>query len=94
MERSMLVIERRDDTRWHVCETCPRRSLASFGLQQDALEYARDLATAWTSLSEFEAAGMHDIRRTAARQATSSAGARSTPSYVASTTKKPAMSAG
>jgi hypothetical protein len=48
MKQSILMVQRRDDTRWHVCETGPPKSLASFGLKEDAIEYARDLARTWS----------------------------------------------
>jgi Uncharacterized protein conserved in bacteria (DUF2188) len=44
MEQCIYTVQRRDDTRWHVYETGFARSLASFGLKEDAVEYARDLA--------------------------------------------------
>ena len=44
MEQCIYTVQQRDDTRWHVYETGIARSLASFGLKEDAVEYARDLA--------------------------------------------------
>jgi Uncharacterized protein conserved in bacteria (DUF2188) len=44
MEQCIYSVQQRDDTRWHVYETGTARSLASFGLKEDAVEYARDLA--------------------------------------------------
>ena len=44
MEQCIYTVQQRDDTRWHVYETGIGRSLASFGLKEDAVEYARDLA--------------------------------------------------
>jgi hypothetical protein len=44
MEQCIYTVQQRDDTRWHVYETGFARSLASFGLKEDAVEYARDLA--------------------------------------------------
>jgi hypothetical protein len=44
MEQCIYTVQQRDDTRWHVHETGFARSLASFGLKEDAVEYARDLA--------------------------------------------------
>jgi hypothetical protein len=44
MEQCLYTVQQRDDTRWHVCETGFARSLASFGLKEDAVEYARELA--------------------------------------------------
>jgi Uncharacterized protein conserved in bacteria (DUF2188) len=44
MEQCIYTVRQRDDTRWHVYETGFARSLASFGLKEDAVEYARDLA--------------------------------------------------
>ena len=43
MEQCIYTVQQRDDTRWHVYETGIARSLASFGLKEDAVEYARDL---------------------------------------------------
>ena len=42
--KQLFIVQQRDDTRWHVCEIGFPRSLASFGLKDDAIEYARDLA--------------------------------------------------
>jgi Uncharacterized protein conserved in bacteria (DUF2188) len=44
MEQYLFTVQQRDDTRWHVYETGFAQSLASFGLKEDAVEYARDLA--------------------------------------------------
>ena len=44
MEQCLYTVQQRDDTRWHVYEAGFARSLASFGLKEDAVEYARDLA--------------------------------------------------
>ena len=44
MEKCLFSVRQRDDTRWHVYEAGFARSLASFGLKEDAVEYARDLA--------------------------------------------------
>jgi hypothetical protein len=44
MEQCIYTVQQRDDTRWHVYEAGIARSLASFGLKEDAVEYARDLA--------------------------------------------------
>ena len=44
MEQCIYTVQQRDDTRWHVYEMGFARSLASFGLKEDAVEYARDLA--------------------------------------------------
>ena len=43
MKECVLTVEQRDDRRWHVCEGGMARSLASFGLKEDAMQYARDL---------------------------------------------------
>jgi len=40
----VFTVRQRDDTRWHVYETGFAWSLASFGLKEDAIEYARELA--------------------------------------------------
>jgi len=44
MEEYVFTVRQCDDTRWHVYEAGFARSLASFGLKEDAVEYARDLA--------------------------------------------------
>jgi hypothetical protein len=49
MEQCLFTVRQRDDTRWHVYETGYPRSLASFGLKEDAVEFARDLARSTTS---------------------------------------------
>ena len=57
MEECLFTVRQRDDTRWHVYETGLAWSLASFGLKEDALEYARDLARSGsTALPEFPVA--------------------------------------
>jgi hypothetical protein len=43
MKECVFTVEQRDDRRWHVCEGGVARSLASFGLKEDATQYARDL---------------------------------------------------
>ncbi len=40
MEQCLFIVQHRDDTRWHVYETGFARSLASFELKEDAVEYA------------------------------------------------------
>lgn len=52
MKQWLLTVQQRDDTRWHVCEKGFPRSLASFGLKDDAIEYARALADSWTAANE------------------------------------------
>jgi hypothetical protein len=47
MKQWLFTVQRRDDTRWHVCEAGHAKSLASFGLKDDAIAYARDLAGSW-----------------------------------------------
>ena len=44
MEECVFTVRQCDDTRWHVYENGLTWSLASFGLKEDAIEYARDLA--------------------------------------------------
>jgi hypothetical protein len=44
MEHCVFTVRRREATRWHVYETGLAWSLASFGLKEDAVEFARDLA--------------------------------------------------
>jgi hypothetical protein len=44
MAQCPFTVQQRDDTRWHVYETGSPRSLASFGLKEDAVDYALDLA--------------------------------------------------
>jgi len=91
MEPCLFTVQQRDDTRWHVCETGSPRSLASFGMKEDAVEYARDLARAWlgepdreVDVSErCEHASMEEARRI---------GARAAASLAAGAIKKPATS--
>jgi hypothetical protein len=52
MKQGPFTVQRREDTRWHVCETGLERSLASFGFKEDAVEYARDLACSWAAADE------------------------------------------
>jgi hypothetical protein len=61
MEECLLTVQQRDDTRWHVCET-GLRSLASFGLQEDAIEYARDLACPSSAPTDREVVDMNGRR--------------------------------
>jgi Uncharacterized protein conserved in bacteria (DUF2188) len=43
MDACLFTVAFRDDLRWHICEAGVDRSLASFGLKEDAIEYARGL---------------------------------------------------
>lgn len=43
MKECLFTVEQRDDRRWHVCEGGVSRSLASFGLREDAVRFAREL---------------------------------------------------
>jgi hypothetical protein len=66
MKQGLFTIQQRDDTRWHVCETGLMRSLASFGLQDDAIEYARELAGSWQAYegvgdNEFGESGASEV---------------------------------
>ena len=49
MEKCIFTVELRDDKRWHICESGVARSLASFGLKDDAVEYAHGLVPAGVS---------------------------------------------
>lgn len=42
--RRLFTVQQRDDRRWHIYETGFAPSLASFGLREDAVEYAVELA--------------------------------------------------
>jgi len=42
--RCLFTVQRRDDRRWHIYESGFAPSLASFGLRDDAIEYALELA--------------------------------------------------
>jgi hypothetical protein len=44
MERCLFTVQQRDDRRWHIYESGFAPSLASFGLRDDAIEYALELA--------------------------------------------------
>lgn len=44
MEKCTYTVELRDDKRWHICESAVAQSLASFGIKDDAIEYAHALA--------------------------------------------------
>jgi hypothetical protein len=46
MEECVFTVELRDDLRWHICESSSTRSLASFGLKDDAVHYAHELGCA------------------------------------------------
>jgi hypothetical protein len=50
--KQLFIVQQRDDTRWHVCEIGFPRSLASFGLKDDAIEYARELAGSWDAAEQ------------------------------------------
>jgi hypothetical protein len=92
MEQSLLTVERRDDTRWHVCDAELGRSLASFGFKEDALEYARDLVAAWSGIApDGVGADPKDGGGTANGDA-NRIGARAAASLAAGAIKKPAMS--
>ena len=92
MKQCVFVVQRRDDTRWHVCEAGMRRSLASFGFKEDAVEYARDLARAWTPQPDGQGAEASDFGKSAGAQEATQIGARAAASLAAGTIKKPAMS--
>jgi len=57
MKECLFTVEQRDDRRWHVCEGGILRSLASFGLREDALQFARDLHAEEMRASEARAKG-------------------------------------
>ena len=66
MEQCIYTVQQRDDTRWHVYETGIARSLASFGLKEDAVEYARDLArSGWPAETDLEVVEMKRRRERA-----------------------------
>ncbi len=44
MDRSLFTVQQRDDRRWHIYESGFAPSLASFGLRDDAIDYAHELA--------------------------------------------------
>jgi hypothetical protein len=89
VEQSLFTVQQRDDTRWHVCETGFPRSLASFGLKEDAIEYARDLARSWSGQDDGAA---HECREYGSDAEAKRIGARAAASLAASAIKKPAMS--
>jgi Uncharacterized protein conserved in bacteria (DUF2188) len=91
MEPCLFTVQQRDDTRWHVCETGLPRSLASFGLKQDAVEYARDLARAWLGEVDREAVDASEHCEHASTEEARSIGARAAASLAAGAIKKPAV---
>jgi hypothetical protein len=44
MGRCLFTVQQRDDRRWHIYESGFALSRASFGLRDDAVEYALELA--------------------------------------------------
>ena len=44
MDRCLYTVRQRDDRRWHIYQSGFATSLASFGLRDDAVDYARELA--------------------------------------------------
>ena|SRR5450631_977255 len=89
MEPCLFTVQQRDDTRWHVFETGLPRSLASFGLKEDAIGYARDLARAWSEEIEHE---ILDLSEDASTEEARRIGARAAASLAAGAIKKPATS--
>jgi hypothetical protein len=92
MEQCLFTVRQRDDTRWHVCETGFPRSLASFGLKEDAIEYARDLACPSPAPTDREVVDMNGRRGPASAEEARRKEARAAASLAAGEIKKPAMS--
>ena len=92
MKQCIFMVQRRDDTRWHVCEAGMRRSLASFGFKEDAVEYARDVAREWIPQPDGQGSEASDFGKSAEAQGATRIGARAAASLAAGTIKKPAMS--
>ena len=44
MDRCLFTVQQRDDRRWHIYQSGFAPSLASFGLRDDAIDFALDLA--------------------------------------------------
>ena len=44
MDRCLFTVQQRDDRRWHIYQSGFAPSLASFGLRDDAVDFALDLA--------------------------------------------------
>jgi Uncharacterized protein conserved in bacteria (DUF2188) len=63
MDECLFRVQQRDDTRWHVCEIGVSRSLASFGRKEDAIEFARELAS--STAAESNPAPMNEYRERA-----------------------------
>jgi Uncharacterized protein conserved in bacteria (DUF2188) len=92
MEPCLFTVQQRDDTRWHVLETGLPRSLASFGLREDAIEYARDLARAWLGEADRHVANVSERCEHASSEEARYIGARAAASLAAGAIKKPATS--
>jgi hypothetical protein len=92
VEQNFFTVQRRDDTRWHVCEMGFPRSLASFGLKEDAVEYARELARSWSAQSDGPDTDAGGYREHGSHEEAKRIGARAAVSLAAGAIKKPAMS--
>lgn len=46
MDRCLFTVQQRDDLRWHIFQSGFAPSLASFGLRDDAVDFACGLARA------------------------------------------------
>jgi len=88
MQQCILMVQRRDDTRWHVCEMGSPRSLASFGFKEDAVEYARDLARTWSSEPYCQETEANDGGKSADAEEARLIGARAAASLAAGRTNK------
>jgi hypothetical protein len=88
MQQCILMVQWRDDTRWHVCEIGSPRSLASFGLKEDAIEYARDLARTWSPELYCHATEANGGGKSADAEEAKLIGARAAESLAAGRTKK------
>jgi hypothetical protein len=92
MEQCLFTVQRRDDKRWHVCETGFPCSLASFGLKEDAVAYAREMAhSLLTEADRLTVDGSGGCER-ATTEESRRIGARAAASLAAGAIKKPAMS--
>lgn len=92
MKQCLFTVQQRDDTRWHICETGSAGSLASFGLKEDAVEYARDLAQSWMDQIDRSVAGSNGREKHSSDEEAKRIAARAAASLAEGAAKKPAMS--
>ena len=92
MEECPFTVQRRDDRRWHVCETGIPCSLASFGWKEDAVAYAREMARSLSAETDRHIVAVSEHCDCATTEEARRIGGRAAASLAAGAIKKPLMS--